>query len=96
MGAISLFQSTAARATNMDLGSSSSNKQELESPSVLLKSRKNSKVNQKHQGSQNFYVDVAIAFMKPHNNSLQRLLRFAILVQQRIIDICTAVAAADF
>lgn len=40
-----LFQSIAARTTNMDLGSSSSNNQELESPNVLLKSIKNSKVN---------------------------------------------------
>jgi hypothetical protein len=43
-----LFQSTTARTTNMDLGSNSSNNQELESPNVLLKSIKNSKVNWKH------------------------------------------------
>lgn len=92
MEASALFQSIAARTTNMDLGSSSNNKQELESLNVSLKSMKNSKVNQKHQGSENFYMDIAIAFMKPHNNSLQLLFRFAILVQKRIINICMEVA----
>jgi hypothetical protein len=73
----------------------SNNLKALESPSVSLKSKRNSKVNKKYHGNQNFYVDVAIVFMKP-NNSLLLLLHFVVLVQQKIIDICMIVVVANY